>query len=182
VAHPPGRQQLVELFCERVSEYRARVSRAPADGVAEMVAEVAARHDARRLVAPGGLPSQWRPSRLELIEDDVELSARELEQFDGALTAAGLAIAETGTLVLDGGPDQGRRMLTLLPDLHICVVPVARIVADVPDAISALGELARSERRPVTFVSGPSATSDIELRRVEGVHGPRRLEVIVAGG
>jgi L-lactate dehydrogenase complex protein LldG len=168
VAHPPGRQQLVELFCERVSEYRARVSRAPADGVAEMVAEVAARHDARRLVAPGGLPSQWRPSRLE--------------QFDGALTAAGLAIAETGTLVLDGGPDQGRRMLTLLPDLHICVVPVARIVADVPDAISALGELARSERRPVTFVSGPSATSDIELRRVEGVHGPRRLEVIVAGG
>jgi L-lactate dehydrogenase complex protein LldG len=103
-----------------------------------------------------------------------------MEEFDGALTAAGLAIAETGTLVLDGGPDQGRRALTLLPDLHICVVLRARIVADLPDAVAVLGEVVRSERRPVTFVSGPSATSDIELRRVDGVHGPRRLEVVVA--
>ena len=176
----PGADELVELFCERVRDYRAGVSRAGADGVAASIAEVAARHGARRLVVPKGLPQQWRPSQLELVEDDGELDARELEEFDGALTAAGLAIAETGTLVLDGGPDQGRRALTLLPDLHICVVPLARIVADLPDAVEILGEVVRSERRPVTFVSGPSATSDIELRRVEGVHGPRRLEVVVA--
>jgi L-lactate dehydrogenase complex protein LldG len=179
---PAGAEELVELFCERVRDYRAGVSRAGADGVAGAVADIAARHGARRLVVPGGLPVQWRPPELELVQDDGELTARELEQFDGALTAAGLAIAETGTLVLEGGPDQGRRALTLLPDLHICVVPVARVVSDVPDAAAALGELVRSERRPVTFVSGPSATSDIELRRVEGVHGPRRLEVVVAGG
>jgi L-lactate dehydrogenase complex protein LldG len=178
---PPGIEALVQLFCERVADYRAGVSRVADDRVAATVADVAARHDARRVVVASGLPSQWRPTWLELVEDDGELTARELEEFDGALTAAGLGIAETGTLVLDGGPDQGRRALTLLPDLHICVVPVARVVADVPDAIRLLDRLVRTERRPVTFVSGPSATSDIELRRVEGVHGPRRLEVIVCG-
>jgi L-lactate dehydrogenase complex protein LldG len=172
---------LVELFCERVRDYRAAASRARADGIGAAVADAAARHGARRLVVPSGLPAQWRPSRLELVEDDGELTARELEEFDGALTAAGLAIAETGTIVLDGGPDQGRRALTLLPDLHICVVPVTRVVADLPDAVAVLGEVVRSGRRPVTLVSGPSATSDIELRRVEGVHGPRHLEVVIAG-
>jgi L-lactate dehydrogenase complex protein LldG len=131
---------------------------------------------------PAGLRGRWRPAELELVEDDGRLTPRELEQFDGALTAAAVAIAETGTIVLDGGPDQGRRALTLLPDLHISVVESALVVADVPDAIAELDEAVRVHRRPVTFVSGPSATADIELRRVQGVHGPRRLEVIVAGG
>jgi L-lactate dehydrogenase complex protein LldG len=175
---PPDRG-LVQLFCERVADYRARVRTAAPDEVAAALAEVAASHGARRLVVPAGIPAPWRPAGLGLVEDDGRLGARELEQFDGALTAAGLAIAETGTLVLDGGGDQGRRALTLLPDLHICVVPADRIVSDVPVAITALAEMMRSQPRPVTFISGPSATADIELRRVQGVHGPRRLEVVV---
>jgi L-lactate dehydrogenase complex protein LldG len=177
---PAGKQGLVELFCERVADYHAGVRRASADEVTTAVAQIAARNHARRLVVPDGLPLQWRPAELDLIEDGGALTASELGQLDGALTAAGLAVAETGTVVLDGGADQGRRALTLLPDLHICVVPTARIVADIPDAIAALGELVASERPPLTFISGPSATADIELRRVQGVHGPRRLEVIVA--
>jgi len=179
---PTGVPELVELFCERVGDYQATVSRAEVEEVAGAVAGIAARHQARRLVVPAGLPAGWRPAALELVEDHDELAARELERFDGALTGAGLAIAETGTIVLDGGPDQGRRWLTLLPDLHICIVQATRVVADVPDAIEILGELVRSQRRAVTFVSGPSATADIELRRVHGVHGPRRLEVVVVTG
>jgi L-lactate dehydrogenase complex protein LldG len=182
-AEPPaGAPDLVERFCERVGDYQATVSRAEAEEVAAAVAGIAARHRARRLVVPAGLPVAWRPTGLELVDDHDELGARELESFDGALTGAGLGIAETGTIVLDGGHDQGRRWLTLLPDLHICVVQASRVVADVPDAIAILGGLVRSQRRAVTFVSGPSATADIELRRVHGVHGPRRLEVVVVSG
>jgi L-lactate dehydrogenase complex protein LldG len=181
-ALPAGAPELVELFCERVGDYQATVSRVEAEDVAGAVAGIAARHRARRLVVPAGLPVAWRPAGLERVDDHDELSARELERFDGAVTGAGLAIAETGTIVLDGGSDQGRRWLTLLPDLHICIVQAARVVADVPDAIAILGGLVRSQRRAVTLVSGPSATADIELRRVHGVHGPRRLEVVVASG
>jgi L-lactate dehydrogenase complex protein LldG len=173
---------LLDLFCKRAGDYEARITRTDPHAVANALAEVAARHEAKRLVAPPGLPALWRPAEVEIVEDDRGLSARELERFDGALTGAGLAIAETGTIVLDGGPDQGRRLLTLLPDLHICVVPQQRIVADVADAIAAVGDLVRAERRAVTLVSGPSATADIELRRVNGVHGPRRLEVVVVAG
>ena len=122
---------------------------------------------------PSGLRA-WRPERLELVEDH-GLSARDLDALDGALTGCALAIAETGTIVLDGGERSGRRALTLVPDLHVCVVERAQVVATVPDAIRAL----EGARGPFTFVSGPSATSDIELDRVEGVHGPRRLEVLL---
>jgi L-lactate dehydrogenase complex protein LldG len=178
---PVDVEELAELFCDRVRAYGAWACRAPAGEVSQAIAAAAARHAARRLVVPAGLPSAWRPAALELI-DDAGLGARELERFDGALTASALAIAQTGTIVLDGREDQGRRALTLLPDLHICVVEAARVVADVPDAIAALDKTVREQRRPVTFISGPSATADIELRRVQGVHGPRRLEVVVAGG
>jgi L-lactate dehydrogenase complex protein LldG len=179
-ALPAGSDELVERFCERVRDYGAEVSRVGEHDVAAAVVAIAARHGARRLVVPVGLPTAWRPAGLELVEDDGDQAARQLEAFDGSFTGAGLAIAETGTIALDGGADQGRRALTLLPDLHICVVPAERVVADVPEAIAALKD-AVAARRPVTLVSGPSATSDIELRRVEGVHGPRRLEVVVAG-
>ena len=166
---PPG--DPVARFAERVSDYRATVREA--EDVAATIGLVCAEHEARRLGIPAGLP--WRPELLELVEDH-GLSARELDALDGAVTGCALAIAETGTIVLDGGERSGRRALTLVPDLHICVVERAQVVATVPEAIRAL----EGGRGPFTFVSGPSATSDIELDRVEGVHGPRRLEVLLA--
>jgi L-lactate dehydrogenase complex protein LldG len=114
---------------------------------------------------------------VELVEDDA-LSPRQLDELDGALTTCAAACAVTGTIALDGGPGQGRRALTLLPDLHVCVVREAQIVETVPELVRRL-ESAATEGRPLVLVSGPSATSDIELQRVEGVHGPRRLVVIV---
>jgi L-lactate dehydrogenase complex protein LldG len=160
----------VARFAERVSDYRATVREA--DDVAATIAQVCAEHEARRLGIPAALP--WRPQGIELVEDH-GLSAGDLDQLDGALTGCALAIAETGTIVLDGGERSGRRALTLVPDLHVCVVERSQVVATVPDAIRALD----GARGPFTFVSGPSATSDIELDRVEGVHGPRRLAVLL---
>ena len=125
---------------------------------------------ARRVAIPAGLPSAWLPDRLELVPDD-GLSPAELDRIDGVLTGCTVAIAETGTIVLAGGPAEGRRALTLVPDLHVCVVDERQIVELVPEAMALLGGLVRDERRPLTLVSGPSATSDIELSRVEGVHG-----------
>lgn len=145
-----------------------------ADDVAATIGQACADHGAVRLGIPIGLPDAWRPALLELVEDH-GLSARELDALDGAVTGCALAIAETGTIVLDGGERSGRRALTLVPDLHVCVVERGQVVATVPDAIRAL----EGARGPFTFVSGPSATSDIELDRVEGVHGPRRLEVLL---
>ena len=162
----------VARFAERVSDYRATVREAGA--LAETIVSVCAEHDARRLAVPAGLLEGWRPDEIELVEDH-GLSARDLDALDGALTGCALAIAETGTIVLDGGERSGRRALTLVPDLHLCLVERSQVVATVPDAIRALD----GARGPFTFVSGPSATSDIELDRVEGVHGPRRLEVLL---
>ena len=160
----------VQRFAERVADYRATVREA--DDLAATIARVCDEHGARRIGVPAELP--WRPDAIELVEDR-GLSARELDALDGALTGCALAIAETGTIVLDGGERSGRRALTLVPDLHLCVVERAQVVATVPEAIRAL----EGRRGPFTFVSGPSATSDIELDRVEGVHGPRRLEVLI---
>jgi L-lactate dehydrogenase complex protein LldG len=162
----------VALFVERVSDYQATVREA--GDVGALAAQVCAQHGARRIAVPSALPDRWRPAGLELIPDD-GLSARDLDALDGALTGCALAIAETGTIVLDGGARSGRRTLTLVPDLHLCVVERAQVLATVPDAIRALD----GQRGPFTFISGPSATSDIELDRVEGVHGPRRLEVLL---
>jgi L-lactate dehydrogenase complex protein LldG len=147
----------VDLFCERVAEYAARVHRVVTRDLDAAVAEVV---DGRATATPA---------------DDIPLA-----ELEGrvAVTGCALAVAETGTIVLDGGPESGRRALTLVPDHHVCVVRAEQIVASVPDAIAALAPAAR-EGRPITFVSGPSATSDIELERVEGVHGPRNLDVIV---
>ena len=143
---------------------------------------------ARRIGIPADLPEEWRPrapgeerapgdTGLELVTD-AGLSVHELDRLDGALTGCAVAIAETGTFVLDGGVGQGRRALTLVPDLHICVVREDQVVGLVPEAVGELEEAVRAGR-PLTFVSGPSATSDIELDRVEGVHGPRVLHVVL---
>jgi len=169
---PPPAGDPVVRFAERVADYQATVREA--DELAATIAGVCAEHDARRIGVPIGLLEGWRPEGLELVEDD-GLSARELDALDGALTGCALAIAETGTIVLDGGERSGRRALTLVPDLHLCIVQRDQVVATVPEAIRAL----EGARGPFTFVSGPSATSDIELDRVEGVHGPRRLEVLL---
>ena len=182
VASTLDRALQVERFAERAAEYRATVWRCGVDDIAEAVGAALAEHGAERLVAPGGLPEAWRPYGVEWLEDgrDAPLGVDELDGADGVVTGCALAIADTGTLVLDAGPRQGRRALTLLPDLHVCVVRSEQVVATVPEAIRRLGQAVRTGRRPVTFISGPSATSDIELRRVEGVHGPRRLEIVLA--
>jgi L-lactate dehydrogenase complex protein LldG len=169
---PAAPGDAVQRFVDRVSDYRATVREA--GEVAVAVERICAEHDAWRLGVPPGLPPQWRPDGVELVADE-GLTARELDALAGALTGCALAIAETGTIVLDGGQRSGRRALTLVPDLHLCVVERTQVVATVPDAIRALD----GARGPFTFVSGPSATSDIELDRVEGVHGPRRLEVLL---
>jgi L-lactate dehydrogenase complex protein LldG len=167
----------VELLCERIGDYKADVRRVEAKQLGDAIAEVLEARGARRVGVPPQLPEGWRPRALEVVED-AGLSPNELAALDGVVTGCTLAVAETGTIVLSSGPTEGRRALTLVPDLHICVVYEEDVVEILPEATPALAELAR-ERRPLTFVSGPSATSDIELSRVEGVHGPRTLVVLV---
>ncbi len=170
-------EQRAALFCTRVGEYRAEVRRCQQSEVASLVASLCAARGARTLVVPPGLPATWRSDALELVVDD-GLSAQQLDALDGALTGCTVAIAETGTIVLTGGRSEGRRALTLVPDIHVCVVVEQQIVQLLPEALARLEE-GDVQRRPITLVSGPSATSDIELSRVEGVHGPRNLIVLV---
>jgi L-lactate dehydrogenase complex protein LldF len=172
------RDEIVTLFAERVEEYRATVHRVRLEEVAETVARIAADAGAARIGVPADLPAEWRPPG-EILVEDASLSVQQLDELDGALTGCAVAIAETGTFVLDGGAGQGRRALTLVPDLHICVVREDQVVGLVPEAVGRLEESVR-DGRPLTLVSGPSATSDIELDRVEGVHGPRILHVVLA--
>ena len=171
-----GGAQLVDLLHDRLADYKAEVRRVAAHDLPAAIADVCAAHYVARLGVPPGLRGEWRPGAVSVVED-ADLSPRELDGLDGVLTACTLAIAETGTIVLAAGPEEGRRALTLVPDLHICVVRENQVVDTVPAAFAQLADLAR---RPLTLVSGPSATSDIELSRVEGVHGPRRLVVLIA--
>jgi L-lactate dehydrogenase complex protein LldG len=174
-SHAEG--DLVELFAERVADYRARVLRVGPADVRAVVAELLAERGVRSLVVPPGLPEQLLPpGPWQRLDDAPPLDVAALDAADAVLTTAALGIAVTGTLVLDAGPGQGRRALTLLPDYHLCVIHEEQILGDVPEAIAAL-----DPARPLTFVSGPSATSDIELQRVEGVHGPRTLDVVIVG-
>jgi L-lactate dehydrogenase complex protein LldG len=168
----------VELFCERVADYRATVHRVPSGGLADALADACRERGAARLAVPSEAPADI--AGVELVRDEPLLSARDLDTLDGVLTGCALGIAETGTIVLDGGGTSGRRALTLVPDYHLCVIGEEQVVASVPDAVALLAEAAQAGR-PITLVSGPSATSDIELERVEGVHGPRTLDVFVVG-
>jgi len=175
---PLSGEELTTRFCERVADYRANVFRTEEGAIPVAIRETLAAHGARRVAVPADLPDEWTAEIPDPVVDPPPLSPEDLDGVHGVLTGAALAIAETGTIVLDGGAQQGRRALSLVPDLHICVVRAESIVGSVPEAVEALTPGAQ-EGRPLTFISGPSATSDIELRRVEGVHGPRRLEVIV---
>jgi L-lactate dehydrogenase complex protein LldG len=169
----------VERFCEVVADYDATVHRVDAAGLAGALAEVCRARGAARLVVPVEAP--WAVDGVELVPDDPPLGPRDLDALDGVLTGCATAIAETGTIVLDGAGASGRRAITLVPDLHLCVVRADQVVPAVPDAIAAVAP-AVAEGRPITFVSGPSATADIELNRVQGVHGPRTLDVFFVEG
>ena len=171
--------ELITRFTERLVDYKAKVRRVTAAELPSAIAAACAARGVRRLVAPADLPERWVPTEVELLRDTGgALSNQQLDASAGVLTGSALAIAQTGTIVLDGGPAQGRRVLSLLPDYHLCVVRAEQIVELVPEAITRLVAMA-AERRPITLISGPSATSDIELIRVEGVHGPRTLEVLI---
>jgi L-lactate dehydrogenase complex protein LldG len=186
-----GQAELMDLLAGRLTDYRATVRRATAAGLAsEVVAALIAR-GVRRVVVPAGLELPGRdalPPGVEVVADGTSpgsvsggggrLTAAALDACDGTVTGAAVAIAETGTIVLDGSPDQGRRAITLVPDYHLCIVRAEQVVQLVPEAVARLADRAAA---PLTWISGPSATSDIELERVEGVHGPRTLEVILVG-
>ena len=172
------REQLIEQFIERVAEYKATVRRVTATALPAAIAEACAARGVERLLIPTDLPSDWLPPGVEPLPD-AGLSYDQIDTSDGVLTGCALGIAQTGTIVLDGGARQGRRVLTLLPDYHLCVVYAEQIVGLVPEAVARLGLAVREQQRPITLISGPSATSDIELNRVEGVHGPRTLDVLV---
>jgi L-lactate dehydrogenase complex protein LldG len=174
------REAVLAQFIERVRDYRAEVRGELAES--DLPGEIAAicrERGARLLAAPEDLPSGWMPEGVEVLFDRPLLTSDTLDRCDGVVTGCALAIAETGTLVLDSSARQGRRALSLVPDLHMCVVATEQIVGLVPEAIA---QLSLHPGRPITFISGPSATSDIELSRVEGVHGPRTLVVLIING
>ena len=173
------RATLVARFVERARGYKVRVAEVPAEGLRAAVAALLAERGHVRLAIPADLPAALQPEGFDLVRDE-GLDNAAIAACDGVLTTCACAIAETGTLVLDHGAGQGRRVLTLLPDYHLCVVPAEHIVGLVPEAVARMAPAVRAGR-PLTFVSGPSATSDIELNRVEGVHGPRVLDVVVVG-
>lgn len=175
---------VVERFVERTADYEATVVRCTRAELPDEIVRALAETGAGSVIVPRGLEASWTQAMqaadgLEVVDDEPARSAPELNEVDAVVTAAAVGIAETGTIVLDHQPDQGRRALTLVPDRHVCVVRTGQVVSDVPEATTRLAAAMR-EGRPTTWISGPSATSDIELSRVEGVHGPRTLWVIVS--
>jgi L-lactate dehydrogenase complex protein LldG len=195
--HDPETTDIAALFAERAADYRAFVERVPSAGLPAAIRSAVgmvradapspgpvvpgrqpADADVVRLLVPDGLPGEWLsglPEGIEVVRDEPLLSPGQLDLVSAVVTGCAVAIAETGTVILDHGPGQGRRALTLVPDFHLVVVKADQIAADLPDALALL-----DQARPHTLVSGPSATSDIELIRVEGVHGPRVLYILIA--
>ncbi|MFJ5677520.1 lactate utilization protein C [Streptomyces sp. NPDC093097] len=170
---PEDRDGVLALLVERLADYGAEVYRVAEDDLPAALARALA--TARSAVAPAGLPDAWLAQWYGLVRRDAPpLTHAELDATDAVVTSCAAAIAESGTLVLDGGPGQGRRAPTLLPDLHVCVVREAQVCSAMPEAIGHL-----DPSRPLTWISGPSATADIEMIRVQGVHGPRRLTVLL---
>ena len=189
------RSRLVERFAERVADYRATVVAVAAADVPVAVADACARAGVQRLGVPDGLDDDLLPDGVRVGGDPnaagitgvaarpgTRADALAFTELDALVAQAPLAIAETGTIIFDGGPGQGPRAASLLPDVLIAIVPESVIVGGVAEATTRMGAIVRNTARPLTLVSGPSATSDIELDRVEGVHGPRTLEVVIVTG
>ena len=173
-----GDAALLDLLVDRLVDYKATVHRCGASDVPATIAAALADRGATRVAVPGGLPPSWLPPSVEALSDgDDPLAVATLDGLDGVVTGCAVAIAQTGTIVLDGSALCGRRALTLVPDYHLVVVEAAQVVGSVPEALPRL-----DPTRPLTWISGPSATSDIELDRVEGVHGPRTLVVVLVDG
>ncbi|AVT38769.1 LUD domain-containing protein [Plantactinospora sp. BB1] len=176
----PADAELLELLVDRLVDYRATVRRCAPQELPEALADLLG--EVPTVVVPGQAPEEWLSTYLGRIRRDGDPEPLTVADLDApgvaVVTGCAVAIAQTGTLLLDGGPDQGRRLLSLVPDHHLCVVHAAQVVGGVPEALARLAD----PTRPITLVSGPSATSDIELDRVEGVHGPRRLDVLVVTG
>ncbi len=175
------REEIVQLFINRLEDYNAGVHRIQEAEIPASVAHLVEQYALSQLVMPADIPEAWVPSDLPALRDDqTQLTNVQIGESNSAvLTACASAIAQTGTIVLDGGPLQGRRVLSLLPDYAFCVVREDQIVGLVPEAITHLKDAITQRHQPITFISGPSATSDIELSRVVGVHGPRHLDVLL---
>jgi L-lactate dehydrogenase complex protein LldG len=177
---PAGTTELIDLLTDRLLDYRATVRRCTADTLAGALAELLA--GVPLVAVPPGVPDGWLtayPGQVHRDGTPRPLTVADLDRPGLAvLTGCAVAVATTGTLILAAGPDQGRRLLTLVPDRHVCVVRTGQVVAGVPAALRRITD----PTRPLTLISGPSATSDIELNRVEGVHGPRRLDVLLVDG
>ncbi|GHE76206.1 hypothetical protein GCM10014715_33840 [Streptomyces spiralis] len=172
-------EETVDLLAENLVDYRAVVHRSDAEGLPGLIAHLLGERGSGTVLVPPGLDESWlTETEVTRVPDRPDSTPHELDRVDSVVTGCAVAVAETGTIVLDGSPDQGRRRITLIPDHHICVVRVPdQVVSSVPQALERL-----VPTRPLTLVSGPSATSDIELDRVEGVHGPRTLEVVLVSG
>ncbi|KGN37747.1 LutC/YkgG family protein [Knoellia subterranea] len=174
-------RETLELFAENVADYRATVVRVPAEQVAATVVEQLRAAGLGSVVVPTGLDAGWTAAldgAFDVLPESDATSAQTLDGIDAVVTGSAVGIATTGTIVLDHAPDQGRRELTLVPDTHVCVIGQDQVVHDVPEAVSLL-RTPEGAQRALTWISGPSATSDIELQRVEGVHGPRTLIVVL---
>jgi L-lactate dehydrogenase complex protein LldG len=172
-----ARDRCIDLFVDRLQHYQVTVHRCTGAAIAGTVAAALAARGKSRLLVPAGIDPGWLPEGIAFVRDDA-LDYRDLDRSEGVLTACSVAIAATGTLVLRHGAGEGRRALTLIPDYHLCVVLPDQIVETVPEAFRFL---ASAPPLLVTTISGPSATADIEMTRIRGVHGPRTLEVILAG-
>ena len=172
----PGAERR-ELLVDRLVDYKAHVHESTPEDLPVVLAKILTDRGVRRVGIPEGLDRSWLAEfGGEVVVDSTDRPAAGLGDLDGVVTGSAVTCAETGTIFLDGSPDQGRRALTLVPDLHVCVVAMSDVEVGVPEALARL-----VPERPITMISGPSATSDIELERVEGVHGPRTLEVVVIG-
>ena len=171
-----GRAAILEDFIDRLVDYKAMVMCTNDADLPRAIADACQQQGITHIVVPADVPASWIPANVTLLKDDPPLTFADLDKSSAVLTGCALAIAQTGTIILDGGANQGRRALSLIPDRHLCVVYAEQVVGLVPEAIA---RLTKRSTHPITLISGPSATSDIELSRVEGVHGPRTLLVFV---
>ncbi len=172
-----GAADRIEMFVDRLQDYGCGVYRCSNDGIGNTITSVLRVRGRRRLLVPTGLPSDWLPGGFEFVRDD-SLPYHVLDSVEGVLTGCALAIGVTGTIVLRHSPEEGRRATTLIPDYHLCVVFEEQVFGTVPEGIHVMSGFKAS---PITTISGPSATSDIEMTRINGVHGPRTLDVVLVG-